>query len=96
MKRQTKTATVLTALARTACTSTTVPSDTPIKTVAVAEIPPVPSGLLVEYERPERPAGGSPEQLLNHAVRYGGYYRKLEIQIEGWQNWHTKSRLKHD
>ncbi len=56
MKRQTKTATVLTALARTACTSTTVPSDTPIKTVAVAEIPPVPSGLLVEYERPERPA----------------------------------------
>lgn len=59
-------------------------------------MPPVSSGLLVEYERPERPAGGSPEQLLNHAVRYGEYCQKLEAQISGWQAWYAKDRLKHD
>lgn len=90
-----KTATVLTALALTACNSTTVPSAT-IKTVTVAEIPPVSSELLLVHERPERLSGGSPEQLLNHAVRYGEYCQKLEKQISGWQTWYKKGRLKND
>ena len=42
------------------------------------------------YERPERPINGSPEQLLNHAVRYGTYCQKLENQVFGWQAWHKK------
>ncbi|MBG9199501.1 hypothetical protein [Neisseria cinerea] len=67
-----------------------------IKTVNVAEIPPVSSELLLVHERPERLSGGSPEQLLNHAVRYGEYCQKLEKQISGWQTWYEKGRLKHD
>lgn len=96
MTRLKKTAMVLTVLALTACTYTTVPSDTPIKTVPTVDLPPVSTGLLVKYERPERPTGGSPEQLLNHAVRYGEYCQKLEVQVSGWQDWYTKGRLKND
>lgn len=95
MKLYKKTATVLTALVLTACNSTTAPSAT-IKTVTVAEIPPVSSELLLVHERPERLSGGSPEQLLNHAVRYGEYCQKLEKQISGWQTWYKKGRLKND
>ena len=73
-----------TALATTACTSTTAPSATPIK----GGVPPVSTELLATYERPERPANGSPEQLLHHAVRYGAYCQKLEGQISGWQAWY--------
>ena len=80
----------------TACASTTAPSATPIKTVKVAEIPPVSSELLAVHERPERPAGGSPQQLLHHAVAYGAYTQKLELQISGWQQWYEKGRLKHE
>lgn len=72
--------------AQTACTSTTAPSATKIK----GGIPPVSTELLATYERPERPAGGSPEQLLHHAVRYGAYCQKLEGQISGWQAWYQK------
>lgn len=93
MKPYKKTAAVLTALVLTACNSTTAPSAT-IKTVTVAEIPPVSSELLLVHERPERLSGGSPEQLLNHAVAYGAYCRKLETQLEGWQKWYEKGRLK--
>ena len=91
-----KTAAALTVSALTACTSTNAPSDTPIKTVEAAVLPPVSSGLLVKYERPERPTGGSPEQLLNHVIRYGEYCQKLEVQISGWQAWYSKGRLKDD
>ena len=70
--------------AQTACTSTTAPSATKIK----GGIPPVSTELLATYERPERPAGGSPEQLLHHAVRYGAYCQKIEAQVSGWQAWY--------
>ena len=72
------------------------PSDTPIKTVPTVDLPPVSTGLLVKYERPERQTGGSPEQLLNHDVSYGEYCQKLEVQVSGWQDWYTKGRLKND
>lgn len=82
-------------MALTACASTAKPSVTaPIKTVAVPEIPPAPFELLAEHERPARPAGGSPEQLLNHAVQYGAYCQKLEAQVSGWQAWYRKGSLK--
>nr|DAT47764.1 MAG TPA: hypothetical protein [Caudoviricetes sp.] len=51
---------------------------------------------MLVHERPERLSGGSPEQLLNHAVRYGEYCQKLEKQISGWQTWYKKGRLKND
>ncbi len=63
----------------------------PIKT-----IPPVSTELLTTYERPERPAGGSPEQLLHHAVRYGAYCQKLEGQISGWQAWYAEMQGQND
>ena len=72
--------------AQAACTSTTAPSATPIK----GGVPPVSTELLATYERPERPASGSPEQLLHHAVRYGAYCQKLEGQISGWQAWYAE------
>ena len=53
-------------------------------------MPPVSTELLATYERPERPANGSPEQLLHHAVRYGAYCQKLEGQISGWQAWYAE------
>ena len=96
MQQWIKTAAALTVSALTACTSTNAPSDTPIKTVEAAVLPPVSSGLLVKYERPERPTGGSPEQLLNHVIHYGEYCQKLEVQISGWQAWYSKGRLKDD
>ena len=80
-------------LALTACASTTAPSATPIKTITVAEMPPAPYELLAVHERPERPAGGSPQQLLNHAVQYGAYTQKLASQVRGWQEWYAKGRL---
>ena len=73
-----------TALATTACTSTTAPTATAIK----GGIPPVSTELLLQHERPERPSSGSPEQLLHHAVRYGAYCQKLESQVSGWQAWY--------
>lgn len=54
------------------------------------------SELLLTHERPERLSGGSPEQLLNHAVVYGAYCQKLEAQVSGWQAWYEKGRLKND
>ena len=80
----------------TACASTTAPSVTPIKTIRTAEMPSAPHELLAKHERPERPAGGSPQQLLNHAVAYGAYTQKLETQIGGWQTWYEKGRLNHE
>lgn len=84
-------AAALAALALTACASTAKPSATaPIKTVAVPEMPSAPFGLLTEHERPARPAGGSPEQLLNHAAAYGAYCQKLEAQVSGWRAWYRQ------
>ncbi|ATD65937.1 hypothetical protein CGZ65_05180 [Neisseria weixii] len=80
----------------TACNSTTAPSVTPIKVVEQPVLPPVSSELLLTHERPERLSGGSPEQLLRHAVVYGAYCQKLEAQVSGWQAWYEKGRLKND
>ena len=76
-------------LATTACSSTTAPLATAIKQPTM---PPISSELLMVYERPERPISGSPEQLLNHAVRYGAYCQKLENQVSGWQTWYTEGQ----
>lgn len=83
-------AAVLAALALTACASTARPSATPVKTVSVPEMPSAPFELLAEHGRPARPAGGSPEQLLNHAVQYGAYCQKLAAQVAGWQAWYRQ------
>ena len=84
-------AAALAALALTACASTAKPSaTTPVKTVSVPAMPPAPFGLLAEHERPARPAGGSPEQLLNHAAAYGAYCQKLETQVAGWRAWYRR------
>ena len=85
-------AVVIAASVLTACTSTAAPSATPIKTVEVPVMPPVPSELLATHERPARPAGGSPEQLLTHAVAYSGYCQKLEAQAAGWQAWYQRGQ----
>ena len=68
-------AAVLTALALTACASTTKPSATPIKTVERPVMPPVP------------PASGSPAELLEHGVRFGAYVKTLELLNQGWREW---------
>ena len=88
-----KTAILLAVSALTACAATTKPLATPIiKVVEQPVLPPVSSELLVTHERPERPAGGSPEQLLNHAVRYGAYCQKLEAQVSGWRAWYQREK----
>lgn len=86
------TATALLVSVLTACSSTTKPSVTPIKVVEQPVLPPVSSELLASHERPERLAGGSPEQLLNHAAAYGAYCQKLEAQVSGWQAWYQKEQ----
>lgn len=80
--------------ALTACSSTTKPLATPIKVVERPVLPPISSELLAHYERPERLAGGSPQQLLSHAVEYGAYCQKLAMQVQGWQAWYQQGRLK--
>ena len=79
-----------TAVATTACNSTTAPLATPL--IRQPEIPPVSTELLANHERPERPASGSPQHLLEHAVRYGGYCQKLEAQVAGWQAWYRQQQ----
>ena len=79
-----------TALATTACTSTTAPLATP--PIRQPEIPPVSTELLAKHERPERPASGSPQHLLDHAVRYGAYCQKLAAQVSGWQAWYRQQQ----
>ena len=79
-----------TALATTACTSTTAPLVTP--PIRQPEIPPVSTELLANHERPERPASGSPQHLLDHAVRYGAYCQKLAALVSGWQAWYRQQQ----
>ncbi|STZ76076.1 MULTISPECIES: hypothetical protein [Neisseriaceae] len=57
-------------------------------------MPPVSSELLLVHERPERLGGGSPQQLLDHAVRLGAYVQKLEYQVSGWQAWYEQENSK--
>lgn len=55
-------------------------------------MPSVSAELLMTYERPAPPAGGSPDELLNHAIEYGSWVGALESQVKGWQAWHQHGR----
>lgn len=79
-------------MALTACQSTNAPSATPIKTIEITQTPQVANELLIQHQRPEPPSDGSPEQLLNHAVSYGTYCQKLEMQVQGWQEWYEQRK----
>lgn len=77
-------------LALTACGSTNAPLATPIKVIERAILPPVSAHLLLQHQRPEPPQNGSPEQLLQHAVRYGAYAQQLQQQVSAWQDWYRQ------
>ena len=80
-------AVVLTALAITACSSTTAPSATEIKVVEKAVMPTPPAALMVAPVRPNPPKDGKTATLLEHAAEFGGYVSELENQNQAWRDW---------
>lgn len=78
---------VLTALAITACSSTTAPSATEIKVVEKAVMPTPPAELMVAPVRPNPPKDGKTATLLEHAAEFGGYVAELENQNTAWREW---------
>ncbi|WP_170314395.1 hypothetical protein [Neisseria polysaccharea] len=80
-------AVVLTALAITACSSTTAPSATEIKVVEKAVMPTPPAALMVAPVRPNPPKDGKTATLLEHAAEFGGYVAELENQNQAWRDW---------
>ncbi|WP_349267284.1 hypothetical protein [Neisseria sp. HMSC078C12] len=78
---------VLTALALTACSSTTAPSATEIKVVEKAVMPTPPAALMVAPVRPNPPKDGKTATLLEHAAEFGGYVAELENQNQAWRDW---------
>ena len=78
---------VLTALALTACSSTTAPSATGIKVVEKAVMPTPPAALMVAPVRPHAPKDGKTATLLEHAAEFGGYVSELENQNQAWRDW---------
>ena len=78
---------VLTALALTACSSTTAPSATEIKIVEKAVMPTPPAALMVAPVRPHPPKDGKTATLLEHAAEFGGYVAELENQNQAWRDW---------
>lgn len=78
---------VLTALAITACSSTTAPSATEIKVVEKAVMPMPPAALMVAPVRPNPPKDGKTATLLEHATEFGGYVAELENQNQAWREW---------
>ncbi|WP_371460048.1 hypothetical protein [Neisseria flavescens] len=78
---------VLTALALTACSSTTAPSATEIKIVEKAVMPIPPAALMVAPVRPNPPKDGKTATLLEHAAEFGGYVAELENQNQAWRDW---------
>ncbi|WP_308027264.1 hypothetical protein [Neisseria bergeri] len=78
---------VLTALAITACSSTTAPSATEIKVVEKAVMPTPPAALMVAPVRPNAPKDGKTATLLEHAAEFGGYVAELENQNQAWRDW---------
>lgn len=80
-------AVVLTALAITACSSTTAPSATEIKVVEKAVMPTPPAALMVAPARPNPPKDGKTATLLEHAAEFGGYVAELENQNAAWRDW---------
>ena len=89
LKTMTATVCVLAALAMTACASTNQPY-TPMQVIEQAALPPVPYELMLLHPRPSMPTTGTPEVLLNHAVQYGVWARKLELQVQAWQHWYKQ------
>lgn len=80
-------AVVLTALALTACSSTSAPSATEIKVVEKAVMPTPPAALMVAPVRPNPPKDGKTATLLEHAAEFGGYVAELENQNQAWRDW---------
>ena len=80
-------AVVLTALAITACSSTSAPSATEIKIVEKAVMPTPPAALMVAPVRPNPPKDGKTATLLEHAAEFGGYVSELENQNQAWRDW---------
>ncbi|CBY90755.1 hypothetical protein [Neisseria meningitidis] len=80
-------AVVLTALAITACSSTSAPSATEIKVVEKAVMPTPPAALMVAPVRPNPPKDGKTVTLLEHAAEFGGYVAELENQNQAWRDW---------
>ncbi|CKK97872.1 hypothetical protein [Neisseria meningitidis] len=78
---------VLTALAITACSSTSAPSATEIKVVEKAVMPTPPAALMVAPVRPNPPKDGKTATLLEHAAEFGGYVAELENQNQAWRDW---------
>ena len=88
-------AVVLTALAITACSSTTAPLATEIKVVEKAVMPTPPAALMVAPVRPNPPKDGKTATLLEHAAEFGGYVSELENQNQAWRDW-VNSQAKVD
>lgn len=86
---------VLTALAITACSSTSAPSATEIKVIEKAVMPTPPAALMVAPVRPHPPKDGKTATLLEHAAEFGGYVAELENQNQAWRDW-VNSQLKID
>ncbi|HFC8013384.1 TPA: hypothetical protein ACFO92_001961 [Neisseria meningitidis] len=80
-------AVALTALALTACSSTSAPSATEIKVVEKAVMPTPPAALMVAPVRPNPPKDGKTATLLEHAAEFGGYVAELENQNQAWRDW---------
>ena len=78
---------VLTALAITACSSTSAPSATEIKVIEKAVMPTPPAALMVAPVRPHPPKDGKTATLLEHAAEFGGYVAELENQNQAWRDW---------
>lgn len=78
---------VLTALAITACSSTSAPLATEIKVVEKAVMPTPPAVLMVAPVRPNPPKDGKTATLLEHAAEFGGYVLELENQNQAWRDW---------
>ena len=82
-------------MAITGCSSTTAPLATEIKIVEKAVMPTPPAALMVAPVRPNPPADGKTETLLEHAVEFGAYVAELENQNQAWRDW-VNSQLKID
>ena len=77
----------MTALALTACSSTSAPLATEIKVVEKAVMPTPPAALMVAPVRPNAPKDGKTATLLEHAAEFGGYVAELENQNQAWRDW---------
>lgn len=68
--------------------------DTDIKYVYITKeiMPGVPGEFLVDYDKPAPPKSGAAKDILNHAISYGSYCRKLEQQNYSWKSWYKENK----